>query len=66
MTRDEMEAVLKEVGWSALWHSDSWVPPDAANPDWAGMPIGVAYKTVMSQKDKAGAVDRYIKNHLTT
>lgn len=60
-SRDEMESVLKNAGWSALWHPDNWVPPGATNPDWAGMPIEVAYRHVLSEKDKVGAVDQYVE-----
>lgn len=62
MNREEMEAELTKAGWSALWHSDNWVAPGTTNPDWAGMPIGVAYRQMRSEKDKVGAVDRYIEN----
>jgi hypothetical protein len=57
MNREQMETELKDAGWSALWHADNWVPPNSSNPDWAGMPIGVAYREMISQRDRVGAVD---------
>lgn len=43
MTQDQIKETLKANGFYQLWHEDNWVPPNASNPDWAGMTMTQAY-----------------------
>lgn len=49
--KDAMIAALKANGWHTLWHEENWVPPNAPNPDWAGVDIWTAFETLLKSKN---------------
>jgi hypothetical protein len=52
-TKEMISCALVANGYYTLWNEDNWVPPDSKNPDWAGMSMMEAFKSLLRKKNMA-------------
>jgi hypothetical protein len=52
-TEEMIDLALRANGFYTLWNEANWVPPNASNPDWAGMSMLEAFKMLLKQKNLA-------------
>lgn len=46
---EEKKKKLLEVGWYPWYSEDNWIPPNTERPDYAGIPLNIAYERVFEK-----------------